>query len=121
MSLAIAGELVVSVRRWDAYSHGLRIEPVRDVSARREHNWITLGLFMVIVDEFCNVVNLIEQGDPAVVVGVVLRFVLRRVKVSHFVWLWVVTCNFFRQLLGVLCSRRRHSCSHFLCFNNSFD
>ena len=85
-----------------------------DISSGCEDNRVALGAVFIIVDEFGEIVNLIEKGDPNVIVGIVDGDVLGRVEIANLEGLRITHCLLNRQLLGFLGTGRRHSCSHWL-------
>ncbi len=62
------------------------IEPVSDVGSCSKNNWITLGLAIVVLNQFGDIKNLIEKRNPAVIISVVLSYFFRSVKIAEFVW-----------------------------------
>ena len=58
---------------------------MRDIGAGGEDDGVTLGLLVVVVEEFSHVENLIENGDPAIIVNVVFGDFFRDVVVAEFV------------------------------------
>jgi len=67
------------------YSFGVLVEPLRNVRAGSEHDRVTQGTSVVLVDEQSQVEDLVEEGDPALISSVVLCDLCRSVKVAKFV------------------------------------
>jgi hypothetical protein len=65
------------------------------------------------VEQLSQVIDFVEKGDPAIVVGVVLANVLGCVEVAQLVGLGVVHALLLGQLLGLLGTRGWDSSSHF--------
>lgn len=61
------------------------IKPVGDVCASSQRDGVALGLKVVVVYKLRQVVNLVEERDPAVIVGVVRSDLLGCVEVAQFV------------------------------------
>ena len=85
-----------------------------DVGACSEDDRVALWLLVVVMQQFCDVENLVEKRDPAVVVRVVLGNFLGNVVVAQFVGSWVAFCLVLIQTSLFLGSRRWNSSSHLI-------
>ena len=61
-----------------------------NVSAGSKDDWITVWLLVIVMKQLGNIVDLMEQRNPTIVVSVVLRYLFRSVVVAEFVWTRIV-------------------------------
>jgi len=81
------------------YIKSFAVEPVGDVGACSKNDGVAFGLLVVVVQKLRQVVNLVEQRHPAVVVRVVLGYFSRDVEVAYFVRPRISFGMVIRQLL----------------------
>ena len=72
------------------YIFSFRIEPVGDVASCSEDDWVALWTSGVLVYEEGQIEDLVEEGDPAVSLGVVHSDFLWSVEATELVGSWDV-------------------------------
>lgn len=92
----------------------LGVEPVADVRARSPDNGVT-KLAVIILNQLSQVVNAVKEGNPAVVVLVVLLHLGGGVKAPQLVGLGQVLGVL--QARGILVAGRGHSSCHGAAIN----
>ena len=87
---SIWAEILLLVCLWiyECFWISLWIEPMSDVGSSCDSNWITKWVRVIFLNQFCEIVNLIEHRDPAVVGSVVNQNFRWNIIVSYFVWSW---------------------------------
>jgi len=64
------------------------IEPVSNIGSSREHDRVALWLAIVIEDQLCQVIHLVEQRYPAITACVVCCNFFWSVVIAQFVRTW---------------------------------